>query len=175
MDNLLIELGKIQFIESFGRGQAGTQEKDGREAEEMILRFFSMRSDMSDYEDVLSKYLDRFMISNQNISEHEIADLKSEFTTTLNRCMSVFDNNPFVDLTKEKPKQSLVHYDLLMWSFKSLTDEFTIANKLLIAEKFRNLCTDDRFVRTLSGGLQKKSSILKRRELWLEKLATING
>lgn len=175
LDNLLIELGKIPFIESFGRGQAGTQEKDGREAEEMILRFFSMRSDMSDYEDVLSKYLDGFMIANQNIGDDEIAALKSEFTNTLKRCMSVFDDNPFVDITKDKPKQSLVHYDLLMWNFKSLTDEFTTAHKSLIVEKFKELCIDDRFIRTLSGGLQKKSSILKRRELWLEKMATING
>ncbi len=175
LDNLLIELAKIPFIESFGRGQSGTQEKDGREAEEMILRFFSMRSDMSDYEDVLSKYLDKFMISNQNIGDDEIASLKSEFTNTLTRCMSVFDNNPFVDLTKDKPKQSLVHYDLLMWSFNSITDEYATANKSLIVEKFKELCGDEKFIRTLSGGLQKKSSILKRRELWSEKLATING
>jgi hypothetical protein len=174
-DNLLIELGKIPFIESFGRGQAGKQEKDGREAEEMILRFFSMSSDMSDYEDVLSKYLDKFMIANQNIGDSEIAVLKSRFINTLNRCMTVFDNNPFVDLTKDKPKQSLVYYDLLMWSFNTFSDEYATAQKPLIVAKFKELCLDERFIRTLSGGLQKKSSILKRRELWLEKLDAING
>ncbi|KMQ59950.1 hypothetical protein ACM46_16970 [Chryseobacterium angstadtii] len=174
LDNLLIELSSIPLIESFGRGQSGTKEKDGREAEEMILRFFAMRTDMADYEDVLSKYLDKFMIDNQKISEEKIEELRSEFNSTLNRCTEVFDN-PFVDLTKDKPKQSLVHYDLLMWSFKSLTDEYIIQNKHLIINKFKELCIDERFTRTLSGGLQKKSSILKRREIWLEKLAEING
>lgn len=175
LDNLLIELGQNTFVSSFGRGQAGTQEKDGREAEEMVLRFFAMRGDMSDYEDVLSKYLDLFIINNQNVSDEIISSLRNEFNSTLNRCLNVFDNNPFVDLTKDKQRQSLVHYDLLMWSFRALTDEYTTANKTQLVEKFKELCQDDRFVRTLSGGLQKKSSILKRRELWLEKLAEING
>lgn len=175
LDNLLIELGQIPFIESFGRGQAGTQEKDGREAEEMVLRFFAMRGDMSDYEDVLSKYLDRFAINNQNISTEEIEQLRTEYSAALNRCMVTFDNNPFVDLTKDKPKQSLVHYDLLMWSFNSLTDEYVAHHKAQLVQKFKELCLDERFIRTLSGGLQKKSSILRRRELWLEKLVQING
>lgn len=175
LDQLLIELGKIPFVESFGRGQAGTQEKDGREPEEMVLRFFAMLGDMSDYDDVLSKYLDIFMMKNQNISKEEIDILKKEFTVTLEKCMSVFDGNPFVDLTKDKPKQSLVHYDLLMWSFKSLNSEYVINKKDQIVAKFKELCLDDRFIRTLSGGLQKKGSILKRRELWSEKLTEING
>lgn len=174
LDALLIELGKMPFIEAFGRGQAGTQDKNGREPEEMVLRFFAMRGDMNDYEDILSKYLDKFIMNHQNISEEDIDLLKVEFNTTFNRCMIAFDNKPFIDFTKEKPKQSLVHYDLLMWSFRSLTDQFVEDNKIQISQLFKELCLDERFIRTLSGGLQKKSSILKRRELWLAKLDTIN-
>lgn len=174
-DNLLIELGSNPFIEDFGRGQAGTKEKDGREPEEMVLRFFAMRDDMSDYEDNLSKYLDKFMSSNQNPAERDILELKTQFNSTLERCLSVFDNHPFIDLTKDRPKESLIHFDLLMWHFNQINDEFANEHKEQLVKAFKELCQDERFIRTLSGGLQKKGSILRRRELWLEKISLING
>ena len=141
----------------------------------MILRFFALQTDLSDYEDKLSKYLDKYIATKQNPTEEEIALLKDDFTTTLNKCLFVFDNNPFVDTTKQKQRQSLVYYDLLMWSFRSQSQEFLTNNKQRIVEKFNELCNDIRFTKTLSGGLQLKSSILRRRALWSDKLSTING
>lgn len=175
LDSLLNELSQIPFIETFGRGERGVKEKDGREAEEMILRFFAMQSDLSDYEDILAKYLDKFMIANQNITPEQIQNLKTVFLETLSKCMLVFDNKPFIDITKDRPKQSLVHYDLLMWSFKDLSSEFVQQHKTQLESKFNDLCRDERFMRTLSGGLQKKSSLLRRREIWSEKINEING
>jgi hypothetical protein len=59
LDSLLIELGGHHFINAFGKGKSGTKEKDSREQEEMILRFFAMQNDLGDYENKLSKYLDK--------------------------------------------------------------------------------------------------------------------
>lgn len=173
LDDLLVELAQHPYIEKFGKGEAGTKEKDGREAEEMVLRFFSMQTDLDDYEDVLSKYLDRYASKNQNLEPELIAGLKVEFIKTLEKCLYVFDGRPFIDITKERPKQSLVHYDLLMWSFRNLTDEFINKYKDDIARNFNELCEDGRFIRTLSGGLQKKSALIRRREVWMEKLGAI--
>jgi hypothetical protein len=133
------------------------------------------KTPLDDYEDVLAKYLDKYMITNQNLDGDKIAKLKKDFVDTLAKCMIVFNNNPFVDTTKEKGKQSLVHYDLLMWSFKPLSLKYIKEKKDKIAEKFKELCLEDKFIRTLSGGLQKKSSLLKRREIWSQKLESING
>jgi hypothetical protein len=53
--------------------------------------------------------------------------------------------------------------------------EFLTTNKDAIVAKFNDLCLDLNFDKTLSGGLQSKSAILKRRKLWLEKINNING
>nr|WP_315258406.1 DUF262 domain-containing protein [uncultured Flavobacterium sp.] len=175
LDNLLIELGDIDFIKNFGKGEAGLKVKDGRESEEMILRFFAFQTDLSDYDDKLSKYLDKFSRINQNLDSENIENLKSLFNNTLEKCMIVFDGNPFIDLTKMKAKQSLVYYDLLMWSLKDYPLEYLNENKPSIKALFEDLCNDISFTKTLSGGLQQKSSINKRRTIWTEKLSTLNG
>lgn len=175
LDNLLIELGDIDFIKNFGKGEAGLKVKDGRESEEMILRFFAFQTDLSDYDDKLSKYLDKFSRINQNLDSENIETLKSLFNNTLEKCMIVFDGNPFIDLTKMKAKQSLVYYDLLMWSLKDYPLEYLNENKPSIKALFEDLCNDISFTKTLSGGLQQKSSINKRRTIWTEKLSTLNG
>jgi len=174
-NDLLIELSKHPFIEAFGKGEAGLKEKDSREQEEMVLRFFALQSDLSDYEDKLSKYLDKYIEINQNPEDEKINALRDDFNKTLSKCLAVFDDNPFVDTTKQKQRQSLVYYDLLMWSFRNLSEEFLVEKKASIVEKFKELCNDVNFTKTLSGGLQQKGSILRRRSLWNEKLSTING
>lgn len=175
LDSLLIELGKHPFINAFGKGKSGTKEKDSREQEEMILRFFAMQNDLGDYENKLSKYLDKFIETNQNPDEATIKQLKEDFTETLKKCLFVFNDNPFVDITKTKQRQSLVYYDLIMWSFKSLTIEFLTEHKVSILTKFNELCNEPNFTKSLSGGLQSKYSILIRRQLWTEKLKILNG
>lgn len=174
-DNLLIELGQLPFIETFGRGDAGVKEKDSREQEEMILRYFAMQTDLSDYEDKLSKYLDKYTALNQVIDDTVISNLRNEFTDTLNKCLFVFDNVPFVNTAKDKQRQGLVYYDLLMWDFRNRNLKFLTVNKSLIVKKFDELCLDTNFNKTLSGGLQSKTSILKRRNLWTKKMASVNG
>lgn len=175
LDNLLIELGQHPFINAFGKGKSGTKEKDSREQEEMILRFFAMQNDLEDYENKLSKYLDKYIETNQNPDEETIYQLREDFTQTLEKCLIVFNNNPFVDVTKTKQRQSLVYYDLLMWSFKHHSEEFLIEHKESILQKFDELCNEEVFTKSLSGGLQSKYSILIRRKLWAEQLEKLNG
>lgn len=175
LDDLLIELGKNPIITDFGKGKSGTKEKHSREEEEMILRFFAMQTDLDDYESKLSKYLDKYVEANQNPDEEIILKLKNDFTDTLKKCQLVFNDNLFVDVTKTKQRQSLVYYDLLMWSFKNYSSEFLEEHKEEIVKKFNELCNEPEFIKSLSGGLQSKYSIIVRRKLWTEKLELLNG
>lgn len=174
LDKLLSELGENDLIKNFGIGKEGKRIKDGLEPEEQVLRFFAMKNELTDYEN-FSKYLDSFMSYNQNIGEDEIEKLRNLFNETLEKCKLVFDDNVFVDTTKERPKESMVYYDLLMWSFQQYDKDKLVDNKEIIKEYFIELCNMDEFQRTLSGGLQNKGSILKRRHLWLDKLSGIDG
>lgn len=172
-DNLLSELGDNKIIKNFGIGKAGIKIKDGLENEEQVLRFFAMSGELADY-DKFSKYLDSYMDNNQNMLDDKIEELRTLFNGTLDKCAMVFKDDVFVDTNKQKPKEAMVYYDLLMWSFQQHSNEFLIKNKEKIKDRFKELCNMDGFQRTLSGGLQNKSSILKRRKLWTEKLSDID-
>jgi hypothetical protein len=174
LDNLLIELGKDLFIENFKKGVSGTKEKNSREQEEMVLRYFAMQNDLSNYEGNLSKYLDKYTALNQKLAEDKISDLRTTFKNTLNKCLLVFGNKAFVNTTKSNDRQGLALYDLLMWDFTNRDEDFIKNYKIKITRKFDELCRDINFQKTLSGGLQSKSSILKRRNLWVEKMSLLN-
>ena len=168
LDNLLSELGDDEFISNFQNSKS----KDNRSNEELVLRFFALNNDLADYNGKLSEFLDTYMAEQQNIEEEEGQALKALFLNTLNRCLETFDK-PFVDTTLDKPRQSVTYYDLLMHSFSALSEEFVSQHKTELNQKFVELCQLDEFSKTLAGGLQQKSAILKRRELWLVKMNEI--
>lgn len=175
LDNLLVELASIELLKSFGLGTNSSREKNSREAEEQVLRFFALRENsLNSYGGKLHKFLDHFMRENQNLSKEEIDRLKTLFQETLNKCLEVFGEQSFINTSKQKGKQSIVYYDLLMWSFSKKQQSFITQNKEKIKQKFDDLCQMDEFQKTLSGGLQSKNSILKRRQLWEDKLREIN-
>lgn len=170
LDKTLVELGDIKFVAEFHN----SKDKNDRSNEELVLRYFAMNNDLSDYDSQLSRWLDRFMKENHNIDEERAVALKSEFTSTLDKCIRTFEK-PFVDTTLEKPRQSIAYYDLLMWSFSQMSDEFVNTNKEALNIKFQELCQLEDFKKTMAGGLQQKKSILTRRTLWTQKLGEIDG
>lgn len=170
LDNLLSELGDNHFISEFQNSKS----KDDRTNEELVLRFFAMDNNLDEYDSKLSEFLDNYMSVNQNITTHMAAEMKIKFENTLNKCLRTFQQ-PFVDTTLGKPRQSVAYYDLMMHSFKDLTDDFVDSHRISLNLKFEELCGLEEFQKTLSGGLQQKSSILKRRELWSQKINDING
>ncbi|MBQ4901346.1 DUF262 domain-containing protein [Paenibacillus sp. Marseille-P2973] len=161
LDDLLNELSTTSIFDEFGK-----KEKNGLENQEQVLRFFGMQGDLEDYESRLSKYLDKYMRENQNLSEEKVYELKKLFLETLDKCITIFEEDVFMDISKDRPRRSVVYYDLLMWSFSKYDKDFLVRNKETLNKKFEEMCSLDEFQRTLSGGLQRKTSIIKRRELW---------
>lgn len=174
-DNLLSKLSRIDIIENFKQGESGTNIKDGREAEELVLRFFALNNPLDDYDNKLTKYLDKFMKSKVNINEEEIKSLDSLFNESLSKCITTFENVAFTNPNKQQPRQSVALYDLLMWSMSNETFEFLEANKCKIIEAYMDLCNTNEFNKTMAGGLQQKSSILARRNLWNDKIIQIKN
>jgi hypothetical protein len=168
-DSLLAELGENEFIADFQNSKS----KDDRSNEELALRFFALDNDLELYDSRLSEYLDKYMSDNQNLEVETAEEMKGVFLSTLDKCLRTFDK-PFVDTTLAKPRQSVAYYDLIMYGFKNLTDEFINEHKVELIQKFEELCGVEDFQKTLSGGLQQKSSIVKRRLLWNDKIAEID-
>lgn len=168
LNNLLLELAKTPEIAKFGNTQ-----KDSREGEELVLRFFALQDDLASYEGRLSRFLDAYMRSNAKMPEAKIKKLKSLFNTTLEVCKQVFGDSVFADTTKAQPRQSIVHYDLLMSSMSKVAKEKVKGKENEIKLAFEKLCKNASFQRTLSGGIQNKASILRRRELWSKLVSPI--
>jgi len=168
LNNLLMELAKTPYIAGFGNTN-----KDSREGEELVLRFFALQDNLAGYEGRLSRFLDVYMRVNASISEHKIKRLKTLFDNTLATCVQIFGASVFTDTTKSQPRQSIVHYDLLMNSMAGRPKSKIKGKEEKIRRAFEKLCKNSDFQRTLSGGIQNKASILKRRELWAKLLAPI--
>ncbi|PDS22775.1 DUF262 domain-containing protein [Flavobacterium branchiophilum] len=174
-DNLLQKLSNIEIIKNFKQGESGTQIKDGREAEELVLRFFALNNSLDDYDNKLTKYLDTYMKSKINAEMTEIVELESLFISTLTKCTTIFEINTFVNPNKQQPRQSVALYDLLMWSMANESEGFLNSNKIQISEAYTDLCNMPEFSKTMAGGLQQKHSIITRRNLWTQKILNIKN
>jgi hypothetical protein len=166
-DDLLSELAKLDTIANFGLGPASTFQKDSREGEEQVLRYFAFRGSLDSYDGRrLSKFLDEFMASKSDATDDDIDKLRTGFKKSLARCEAVFGDEVFVDTAKSRTRQGMVYYDLLMQSLADINDKTVAAKKTKIKAAFAKLCGSQAFQKTLSGGLQNKASILRRRDLW---------
>lgn len=178
-DDLLVELSKIPLIANFSLTENSNRSKDDREAEEQVLRFFAFNDQnekLEDYEGNLGTFLDDYMEKKAILDKDEINRLRLLFTSALEKCEAVFGDSVFSDTTKQRSKQGLVYYDLLMPTVGVLEQTFIDSKKTNIEIAFRNLCKSNSFRKTLSGGLQKKTSILRRRKQWRELLENaVNG
>jgi len=168
LDDLLVELSANPFIEKFGVAENSDRKLDSREPDEQILRFLAFSNDLTlaTYNDVLRDFLDEYMEATADASVEEISALRSKFQNAFDRCKAVFEDDLFVDATGDRKRQGMFHYDLLMSTVGLLDDTVIHNNKTEIRDAYNTLCRDPAYRRTISGGLQKKSAILKRRALW---------
>lgn len=175
-NEMLGQLASIQIIAEFGLS-ASSRERKGREPEEQVLRFFAFKDKFEEYDNRLHPFLDNYMEEKSDITrDSEIQSMKEEFNTALDNCSSVFKEDVFKDTTRQRQKQAMVYYDLLMTTVGLISRDLLQQHKDSIRNAFQELCNSSDFRKTLSGGLQNKSSILKRKELWNNLLEPIiNG
>ena len=170
-DTLLKKLASNPVIKNFKRGPSSSVVKDGLEAEEQVLRFFALDSNLEGYSDRLSKYLDDYMQTHANITQAKCTKLEQHFSQSLDNCVSVFGKDSFIDTSKKNTRQSMVYYDLLTSSLGKMSASDVKKSNMKIQAAFSELCKSDAFQKTLSGGLQNKASILRRRDIWQKLLA----
>lgn len=183
LDKLLSELAQRKEIKEFGvtkkiKKMVGVKKEDeikknkrSRESEEQVLRYFALRGSLDNYQSNLSKYLDKYMEDNRNLSQQEIQELRDDFNSTLDKCVAVFGkDNLFVNTTKPRTRQSIVYYDILMHSFRDIPIEDLQDKKEMLVSKFKELCSENDIRSSFNSGSQSKIYILRRRKLWQDKL-----
>lgn len=167
LDCLLSELARIPDIARFGLAE-DTEAKNGLEAEEQVLRYFAFSDDKNlvGFDNNLKSFLDNYMETKSALTEDEIVEHRNRFINALSLCNEIFGDDVFVNPTAGKKRKGLVHYDLVMTTVGELDRELAIAKKEKIKHAYANLCKSESFQKTLSGGLQNKGAIVRRRSEW---------
>ncbi|WAC61219.1 DUF262 domain-containing protein [Brevundimonas sp. SL130] len=171
-DRLLGELSAIPTITNFKMGKAGQSPKDSREGEELVLRYFAFKENGGDYGDNLTKFLDKFMERSLQFDDERINDLRNEFQSSLAACKILFaDDEIFSDISRDRRRQGVVYYDLLMGSLGAIDPAVLKDRREQIRTAFTELCASPDFRRLTAGGVQRKTSIARRNALWKTKLS----
>lgn len=178
LDALLTELSDDVEIKRFGLAADSGATRDGLEPEEQVLRYFAFSDDheLSKFDGTLKVFLDNYMQANSTLTGEQVIEHKNKFVTALSTCKEVFGDDVFVNPTVERKRKGLVHYDLVMTTVGELDPEVAKANAQNIRDAYSRLCNSEEFKRTLSGGLQNKGSIQRRKSQWSELLeGALNG
>src|SRR5690606_30114581 len=140
----------------------------GLEPEEQVLRYFAFSDDktLDGFDSNLKSFLDNYMEAKSVLSDEEIDKRRNRFNNALSLCNEVFGDDVFVNPTADRKRKGLVHYDLVMTTVGELDRDLVIAKKDEIKQAYANLCASENFQRTLSGGLQNKGAIVRRRLAW---------
>jgi hypothetical protein len=161
-ENMLHRLSLNQGVVIFAKENNADLEVD-----EMVLRYFALKDDLSDYDGNIKEYLDKKMQGFQNLSVEETAAMETDFITTMDKCISIFGiDKVFTDISQKRKSRSVMLYDILMWSMSQLDKEIVEINKEEIKVKFEAFCGDERLKKTTAGGTQMRTQIVKRRTLW---------
>ncbi|WP_417505716.1 DUF262 domain-containing protein [Marinomonas gallaica] len=168
LDQLLAELGADDEIKRFGLAENSGSVRDGLEPEEQVLRYFAFSDDkaLSNFDSNLKSFLDNYMEKNSSLDADEVIEHRERFLKALSTCKEIFDDNVFVNPSVDRKRKGLVHYDLMMTTVGELDPETARKYAAEIKNAYSTLCQSDEFKRTLSGGLQNKGSIQRRRAQW---------
>lgn len=167
LDVLLTELALAPDIARFGLAES-TAPKNGLEPEEQVLRYFAFSDDRSldGFENNLKSFLDNYMERNSLLSDEQVEEHRSRFKAALSLCNEIFEDEVFVNPIVDRKRKGLVHYDLVMTTVGELDRAIAIEKKDQIKNAYAKLCASENFQRTLSGGLQNRGAIIRRREEW---------
>ena len=177
LDLLLNELCTDDEIKRFGLANDSSAVRDGLEPEEQVLRYFAFSDDKSldNFDNNLKSFLDNYMEMNSSLTSEEISEHRDRFLRSLSLCKEIFGDNVFMNPSVDRKRKGLVHYDLMMTTVGELDVAVARKHAADIRDAYSTLCQSEDFQKTLSGGLQNKGSIKKRRTQWSALLKGISN
>jgi hypothetical protein len=111
------------------------------------------------------------MENSLRFDHQRIDQLRAEFDHSLGACQIIFDEEEiFSDINKDRNRQGVVYYDLLMNSLGDIDTAKLTKHRQEIREAFASLCKSPEFKKLIAGGVQRKTSIARRNKLWSDRL-----
>lgn len=144
---------------------------------ELILRFFAIDKNLSNYKPPLKILLTKYMQEVRKSSPQEITILKEKFMSALNRSLEVFGPNAFrkysIDTGSYQSPVSRALFDLQMISLGDIPYAIVAENKDAIETAFKELSTDTQFAESLARATDHRSRFYYRQRKWIDALVRL--
>ena len=148
---------------------SGLKKDDRMKGGELILRYFSLSSDLDRYKKPLKTFLDSYCEENAYIDDKTQLELKTDFLTTISNVNTVFGKKSYRLLDTEfKPLTRSLNaalYDAVMIGFKEENPSKKTLKKLNIKRFLKNyqrLLDNSKFRETIESGTSATSSVKRR-------------
>jgi len=154
---------------------------------ELVLRFSSFyHNTYLKYKSPMRKFLNEEMESRQHITEKEAKDLREAFKNTVQILLSLLGDKAFKRFYKgdeknpdgrwETMKFNASLYDIMMYSFASVSKNAVMANLDSIKESLIDLMTTDQeFIDSIELSTSSVQAVKKRFSKWCSRLEGIIG
>lgn len=150
--------------------------KDKRmKAEELVLRYWSLRQNIDGYEKPLATFITNFAESNRDLDEAALNDLANSFRTAYSRASTVFGPHCFTYVRNGTSRFNAAVFDAQMvtCSLLSIAKYAKLtAKKASVQEDYRALQKDEDYLRSITlatsdkaavhGRIAKVANLLKR-------------
>ena len=154
-NDLLSELNKKEEWRTlFRRKGAHLHLKDS----EMILRFFALFYQRSNYEKPMKKFLNEFMSSNKHLEKYSKDTLVNLFYKTIDAIYSNLDRRVFV----LSSRVNVALFDAIMVGIATRLEKGEIQNGKLLQEKYDALLKNDTFYKFCKSGTTDENAVETR-------------
>ncbi|MCR4377117.1 MAG: DUF262 domain-containing protein [Rhodospirillales bacterium] len=144
---------------------------------ELILRFFAIKANISNYKPPLKLLLTNHMRIERKAPEARISEMRAEFALGLKNSKEVFGTHAFRKFIPADEKYSnsvsKALFDLQMMSLCQLSPVSVSARKTDIENAFKALSADANFSESLSRATDHRSRFYTRQRKWLGALNSI--
>lgn len=150
------------------RAASGTSRDSRMRNAELILRFFALKYNRSNYQKPLSSFLDAFSQDNRNIDSRMISEWENDFYKTFSACKYYFDKDMFKmynPATKQYVSFNSAILDVQMVGFSESQNE-TLLEKSVpkehVRRAFESLFGDEKFVASVQRATSDEAAVTRR-------------
>lgn len=141
--------------------------------DEIVLRYFTLKERLKDYEKPMSVFLNRYAEDNRGMDEKHIENLAKNFEVNLNKCHLLYGDLAFktFDDTQKRAKANTALFDAQMLSMNKLNpslDDLEKVNKERVIKELLQLFSKEEFYNTITKATTDKKVVNKRVEDYTE-------
>lgn len=146
-------------------GHLGARRDKRMKAEELVIRYWALRSGLAEYEKPLAGFISSFAEKNRHLPENEIEKLSRDFELTTSRVITLFGKMAFVHTRQGRTKFNAAVYDAQMLSAAKMSQSaFDLASKHAsrVQVAYAALEKDAEFVKSITLATSDKAALQGR-------------